>query len=103
VIHGESTASNALAEKIHEQYHFEVHVPIWKERLVLKSREVTVEPPPDTETLPEFRTHMLNAVIDVEKEIEALKKRVQSGEVQETDVDRLKYIQEEIQGMISEG
>jgi metallo-beta-lactamase family protein len=102
VIHGESVASHALAEKIQEHYHFEVHVPIWKERLVLKPREVSVEPPPDAETLPEYKTPLLNTIIDIEKEIEALKKRVQSKEVQEADVDRLKYVQEEIQGMISE-
>lgn len=103
VVHGESSASNELAQKIQEQYHFDVHVPQWKERLILKPREVTFEPPPEVEATPEIQTNMLNALMDLEKEMEQLKKRVQSGEIQDMDVDRIKYIQEELQAMVSNG
>jgi len=43
---------------------------------------------------------MINTIIDLENELKALKKRVKSGEMGETigedEIDRLKYIQDEL-------
>jgi len=44
---------------------------------------------------------MLNAILDLEKELKLLRKRMKSHEkIGEEDVDRVKYIQEEIKGML---
>ena len=44
---------------------------------------------------------MLNAILDLEKELTLLRRRVKSREkIEEEDVDRVKYIQEEIKGML---
>jgi len=100
VIHGEPTSSEALATRIREALGFEVHVPTWKEKLMLKPREVITEAP-----LPEkpedYLQISLNAIIDLEKELDRIKKNLRKkGEaVSNEDIDRLKYIQEELQAM----
>lgn len=103
VVHGEPEASRILAEKIQEKYHLEAHVPRWKERLVLKPREVAFEMPEEPETGPDPRDLLLNAIIDMEKELKRLKKRIQereaSTDMDMDDVDRLAYLTEELHAM----
>jgi metallo-beta-lactamase family protein len=79
VVHGEASASEALCEKIRECYGFDVYVPKWRERLILKPREVAYEAPPAMETVPEFRNIMMNAIGDLQEEIEQLKNKIQIG------------------------
>jgi hypothetical protein len=44
---------------------------------------------------------MLNAILDLENELKLLRRRMKSREkIGEEDVDRVKYIQEEIKGML---
>jgi len=106
VVHGEATASKTLAKEIRERFNLTAHVPRWKERLVLKPREVAHEKPREPERAPDLETAMLNTVIDLEKELKALKKRVKSkkikGGIKEHDVDRLKFVQEELQAILSQ-
>ena len=49
---------------------------------------------------------MLNAIQDVENELKALRKRIKSKDLKEEmgdeEVDRLKYIQEELQALMWE-
>ena len=49
---------------------------------------------------------MQNAIIDLENEIKALRKKLkdrpEKEEVPEEDVERLKYVQEEIRSLLSE-
>ena len=105
VVHGEPTASEALAESIRERFQLEVHVPKWKERLTLMPREIAVTSPPEEETQEDTGAMMLNAVIDLENELKKIKKMVRSkkmkGEIEEDDLDNLKYIKEEIQALLS--
>jgi metallo-beta-lactamase family protein len=105
VIHGEATASDTLAKKIEETYNLTVHVPKWKERLILKPREVTFEEVEAPEPLPDMEEMLSNTIIDLENELKALKKRIKSKEtgekIEDDDVDRLKYIQEELQEILS--
>jgi metallo-beta-lactamase family protein len=105
VIHGEATASEALAKKIEETYNLTVHVPRWKERLILKPREVTVEAAEAPEPLPDMKEMLSNTIVDLENELKALKKRIKSKEtgekIEDDDVDRLKYIQEELKDILS--
>jgi metallo-beta-lactamase family protein len=105
VVHGEATASETLAKKIHERFNLETYVPRWKQRLVLKPREANYEEPPTEEALVNMQTIMMNTIIDLENELNALKKRVNSNEmgdkIDEDDVGLLKYLQEELQTILS--
>ncbi len=101
LVHGEPVATETLAGKIRQLLGLEVHIPKWKERLVLKPREVVVEAAPEAEAASDLRGLMLNAILDLERELKLLGKRVKSYErIGEEDVDRLKYIQEEIKGIL---
>jgi len=103
VVHGEAAASTALAEKIQERLHLTAHIPRWKERLILKPVEMFTEKPPAEEVVTDMRTSMLNAIIDLENELKALRKRVKSAEVDmdvgEEEIDRLTYIQDELKSV----
>jgi metallo-beta-lactamase family protein len=106
LIHGEPKASQALAEKIRKDYALETHVPRWKERLILKPREVVYEEPEEAEILPDLQDAMLNTIVDLEKELELLRRELKPKDakdrIAEDDIDRLKYIQEEIKALTSE-
>jgi hypothetical protein len=48
---------------------------------------------------------MLNAIVDLERELEIIKRRVNSGELEgkigEDETDRLEYIKEELQATLA--
>lgn len=100
VVHGETTSSQALADKIRQNFKLDAHVPVWKEKLFLKTREVTVETPPE-EVPADVLQMSLNSIIDLENELDRLKKdlRKKAQDITVDDIDRLKYIQEELQEM----
>jgi metallo-beta-lactamase family protein len=103
LVHGEPSASESLAAKIKQQLRLDVYIPKWRERLVLKPREVVVEKAAEPEVLPDFQTAMFNTLVDLENRLKTLKKIVQSGKkIEEEDVDRMKYIEEEIRGIAQE-
>ncbi|MDY7035959.1 MAG: MBL fold metallo-hydrolase [Thermodesulfobacteriota bacterium] len=97
-VHGESTASEALAQKIRDKFDLEVHVPYWKERLILKPREVIFEGVGEHDEEKDMDQVMQNSIIDLENELHRLKKRLREKEekINEEDVDRVRYIQDEI-------
>ena len=103
VVHGEPASSQALAELIRKRFNLDVHIPKWKERLVLKPREVMVEPAEEKETIVDIPTLMFNAIVDLEKQIRELKKLVASEQWQskltEEDVERIQYVTEELREM----
>jgi metallo-beta-lactamase family protein len=103
LVHGEPSASESLAAKIKAEHGLDVYIPKWMERLVLKPREVVVEKAAEPETPPDFQTTMFNAIVDIENQLKTLKKRIQSRkDLGEDDVDRLKYIEQEIKEMIED-
>lgn len=103
VVHGEPAASEALAEKIRERFQLEVHVPRYQEKLVLKARAVTREAPPPQEVQPDLRQEMVELLLALEDEVGGLKKEVGSGKgvatLGEEDLDRLKWVREEIEAI----
>jgi metallo-beta-lactamase family protein len=102
LVHGEPTASEALAKKIRDLFSLEVRIPKWKERLVLKPREVIVEEPAEAEVSPDLEAIMLNTVESLESDLGLLKERIRSKEkLEEDDLDRLRYVQEELRGVLS--
>jgi metallo-beta-lactamase family protein len=103
LVHGEPSASESLAAKIKERLGLDIYIPKWKERLVLKPREVAVEKAAGPEAPPAFQAALFNTIVDVENQLKALKKQVQSRkDLGEDDLDRLKYIQEEIRAIAEE-
>ena len=103
LVHGEPSASESLAAKIKERLGLDVYIPKWKERLVLKPREVVVEKAARPEAPPDFQAALFNTIVDLENQLKALKKQVQSRkDLGEDDVDRMKYIEEEIKAIAEE-
>jgi metallo-beta-lactamase family protein len=103
LVHGEPSASESLAAKIKERLGLDIYIPRWKERLVLKPREVIVEKAAEPEAAADFQAVMFNTIVDLENQLKALKKVVQSSKkVEGDDVDRVKYIEEEIRALLEE-
>ncbi|MFZ7111602.1 MAG: MBL fold metallo-hydrolase RNA specificity domain-containing protein [Desulfatiglandales bacterium] len=97
LVHGESTASEVLAKKIEEVYGMKAHIPRWKERLILKPKEMVVEQPTEPEGPPDFQSAMLNAIVDLESEIKKLRRQIKDAEVvSRNDVDLIEYLREEL-------
>jgi metallo-beta-lactamase family protein len=77
-----------------------VHIPRWKERLILKPKEISIEEPGEAEAPPDFQAAMLNAIVDLENEIKTLRKQVKASQVvSEEDVERLEYLCEELKAV----
>ena len=104
VIHGESEASVILADKLKEKFQLDVHVPQWKERLILKSREMSFEKSKEKASEPDVKNMMLNSLIDVENELKRLRKKISgdlsSDKLGEENADRLAFIKEELENML---
>jgi metallo-beta-lactamase family protein len=104
LIHGEPEAMDTLRLEIIKRFKLDVHIPKWKERLILKPRQVAVEEPAPAKPPTDVRTLLLNTIIDLEKELDLLKRRAkaESGPdaFSEEDVERLKYIGEELQTLL---
>jgi hypothetical protein len=73
---------------------------------MLEARKVVREVKPGMVTPADISRTMLNKIIDLENELGRLKKRLKEKEVVtkiiEDDVNRLNYIQEELQGILPE-
>jgi len=101
IVHGEQASSEVLAGKIRDDFNLDVHIPVWKERLILKPREMLVEKPSLEEPREDYLQLSLNTIIDLEKELDRLKKglKKKGGDINSDDFDRLRYIHEELQAM----
>jgi metallo-beta-lactamase family protein len=99
VIHGENKSSQAFADKINNNFGFETHVPGYRERLILKPREVVREAIPSPEEPAAYYEPAYNSIIDIEKELSELKKHIKKNEQDLNDdvIDRLKYILDDVQ------
>ena len=106
VVHGEPTGSEALAHLIHESFGMEVHIPRWKETLMLKAREVTREQRPLEAAMPDRAEAILSTVLDLEHELErmkqALQKRGEDTEISQDEIDRLQSMRDELHDMLPE-
>jgi metallo-beta-lactamase family protein len=106
LVHGEDTASAVLATKIREQFNLVTHIPRWREGLILRAKEAGYEEPQTEAVAADLGATVLDTVTHLEKELKALKKRIKSMEWEdrtgEEELDRLRYIQEELQAMFSQ-
>jgi metallo-beta-lactamase family protein len=100
LVHGEPASSQALAAKITETYGLQTHVPMWKERLILRPKKLSTEGPEIVEKEADVQDALLNSIVDLEKELKALRKRVKAasskGKIEGDELDRMKYLQEEL-------
>ncbi len=105
VVHGEPSSSAALAEKIHADLGFETHVPKWKETLYLKQKEAPVETAGAVEAEKPIEATFVETLSRLEQEIQKIKRQIQQQAVQgtlgEEDLDRLKYMEEELTHILS--
>jgi metallo-beta-lactamase family protein len=101
VVHGEISSSEALASKIISEFDMEAHIPAWKERLILKPREIIRETIPAEEEPIDILQTSLNRIIDLENELDRLKNwfKKRGEAITEDDMDRLQYIQEELRAI----
>ncbi len=101
VVHGEPTSSETFASRIREKFHMEVHIPQWKEKLILKHKEMITGPELREERPLDVDGVFQNTIIDLEKELDRLKRRIKKsqGRFTEDDIDRLKYIREELKAI----
>jgi metallo-beta-lactamase family protein len=106
VVHGEPTASEALARSIHERFGMEAHIPRWKETLTLKPRGIAREERPLEAALPDSTGSMLSTVADLEHELERLRnillEKGTGREVGQNEADRLQSIRNELRKMLPE-
>ena len=106
VTHGEPTSSEALARAIKKEFNLDVHVPQWKETLILKPREAVSEIIPAKAAPTDIGRDMLNTIIDLKKELNRLKKQLEKKEgkrkINEDDIDKLKDIQNEVKAILAD-
>ena len=103
LVHGEAVASETLAGKIEEVHRMKVHIPRWKERLILKPKEIIIEEPEEAEAPQDLQTAVLNSVVDLESELKSLKKEIKTKRVlREEDLERIEYLREELRAIREE-
>ena len=103
VIHGEATASEALATKLTEDLKLETYVPTLGESLLLEPQKMTRAPAPGA-AAEDLQQVIQGAVINLEKELEELKKRLaeKGGRIEEADIDRLRDVEEDLRMILPE-
>lgn len=105
LIHGEKESSQALAVRIKKELGLHTHIPRWRERLILKAKELESE----TQDLPsiesDFSIQAVNTIVDLETALGRLKKRIQAkeklGQLAEEDIEHLEFLKEELQALLS--
>lgn len=102
VIHGEPSASEALAAAIRERFGLEVYIPKWREVLTLDPTEgipqIRTEPP-----TVDVRQKALDLTADLETDIARLREQLTAKEkqVSREDVEKLANIRKELQAVVS--
>ncbi len=107
-VHGEPHACQVLAKKIEERYGLETHVPRWRESMLLTPKAVEYQAP--VEEAPEVPDHfaeMNNVIVNLENDIKelrkSLKERVSREKAGDNDLERLQFIQEELNNILKAG
>jgi metallo-beta-lactamase family protein len=105
VIHGETSSSLELARIVNERFDLKTYVPSWRENLFLKPRELPIEVAPAKEEVVALDEDMTQVYAEMESEVARLKWRIKRAEnkerITEEDIDRLKYIHDELQQILA--
>ncbi len=106
VVHGEPTASEALASSIHDRFSMESHIPKWKETLTLEARGAVREREHLEVALPDKRESILRTVTDLEQELERLRQvlleRGEERDIGQDEIDKLQSIREGLREVLQE-
>ncbi|MFO8030969.1 MAG: MBL fold metallo-hydrolase [Desulfohalobiaceae bacterium] len=104
LVHGEPEASKSLAQALETNLGLKVQIPAWQQRLILKSREVQEEEPLLPGLEPDISLQVTNTLVDLEKSLQKLKKRIQAkqnqGQLEEEDLDQLHFVQQELESLL---
>ncbi|MBN2299028.1 MAG: MBL fold metallo-hydrolase [Deltaproteobacteria bacterium] len=104
VVHGEISASLELSSLITDRLGLKTYVPSWRESLILKPREMPIEVTAAREEEVTIGEDMIQVYAEVEGELNRLRWRIHRAEnkdrITEEDIDRLRYIQEELQQIL---
>lgn len=97
VIHGEQSSSEIFSEKLRSSFGFEVYIPSYRERLILKPREIISEKSAPEGQIDYYKP-VYNSIVDIENELTRLKKLLKKNEedLSEETLNRLTYILEDI-------
>jgi len=105
VVHGEPEASEEFARTVTERTGLAVHVPGWRERLVLKFREYAAEAAMTEEKTADPKADMIAVLADMERQMEALRRRIDQAanlpRITDDEVDRLRYMEEELSDILA--
>jgi metallo-beta-lactamase family protein len=106
IVHGEPEISTVLKGKIEEMFGLQVHIPEYRERIILKPRVLGPEVEVPKEGLKDSGAVYLNLLLDMEREIKKIRERVSmpevAKEISEEDIDRLSYLLEEVRELLAE-
>jgi metallo-beta-lactamase family protein len=99
-IHGEAASSEALASAIKKRFGLDVYIPRWRELLRLPPRGGKFEIVPPAVAV-DHRKDMFALIGELEQEITHIKERVVTNKkkIQETDVDKLRDVRDELQAL----
>jgi len=104
VVHGEASASLELSRLIADRLKLKTYVPSWRESLILKPREIPIEVAAAKDEEVMFAEDMIQVYAEVESELNRLRWRIHRAEnkdrITDDDIDRLRYIQEEIRQIL---
>ena len=107
-IHGEPEACKVLAEKIQEKFGLETHVPRWRESMLLTPKAVDYEiPAVEVDKEPDHYAEMNNVIVNLENNVKDLRRtlndRLAKAKAGDHDLERLQFIQEELESILKNG
>jgi len=104
MVHGEPLVCGEFAELVKTRLGLHTYVPRWRESLVLKPKEFSAQAPVIAEVV-DLRADMLGAYAAVEKQLTTLRLKIEKEEnrarITDEDIDRLKYIEEELKEILA--
>jgi metallo-beta-lactamase family protein len=105
VVHGEALVSEEFAELLKTRLGLQSYVPRWRESLILKPKEFIAQAPVIAEAPVNLRADMLGVFADLEQQLNSLKGKLEKEgdgvRITDEDIDRLKYIQEELSDIMA--
>lgn len=98
IVHGEPLVCEEFAGLVKSKLGLQSYVPRWRESLLLKPKEFAAQTQVIEEAPVDLRADMLGVFAGLEKQLNALRLKIeQDGDhISDEDIDKLKYIQEEL-------
>jgi metallo-beta-lactamase family protein len=105
IVHGEAEVCEEFAGLVNSRLGLQSYVPRWRENLILKPKEFIAQAPAVAEVPVDLRSDMMGVFAGIERQISMLKGKIEKegdrARVTDEDIDRLKYIQEELNEILA--